>query len=83
MDRYILDIRKKYGHMTPKKPQYLTHKYRPIYYGATQKTMQPTYTIPTLNDKGIKRIQGIVGALLNVCNWLPARSSSRRKYSGN
>ena len=26
--------------------------------------MQPTYTSPPLNEKGIKRIQGIVGALL-------------------
>ena len=28
--------------------------------------MQPTDTIPPLNDKGIKRVQGIVGALLYV-----------------
>ena len=26
--------------------------------------MQPTYTSPLLNEKGIKRIQGIMGALL-------------------
>ena len=28
--------------------------------------MQPTDNIPPLNDKGIKRVQGIVGALLYV-----------------
>ena len=28
--------------------------------------MQPTDTIPLLNDKGIKRVQGIFGALLYV-----------------
>ena len=28
--------------------------------------MQPTDTIPPLNDKGIKRVQGILGDLLYV-----------------
>ena len=45
-----------------KKPQLSPHKHRPIDYGATQQLVQPTDTIPPLNEKGIKRIQGIVGA---------------------
>ena len=52
--------------MAPKKPQYSPHKHRPIDYGATQQVVQPTNTSPLLNEKGIKRIQGIVVALLYV-----------------
>ena len=52
--------------MTPKKSQYSPQKHRPIDYGATQQLVQPTNTSPLLNEKGIKRIQGIVGALLYV-----------------
>ena len=66
MDGYILDLRNKYQHMNPKKPQYSPHKHRPINYGATQQLVQPTDTIPLLNEKGIKRIQGIVEVLLYV-----------------
>ena len=64
MDGYILDLRIKYGHLTPKKTQYSPHKHRPINYGYTQQIVQPTDTIPSLNDKGIKRVQGIVGDLI-------------------
>ena len=63
MDGYILDLRSKFQHMQPKKPQLSPHKHRPIYYGATQQLVQPTYTSKPLNEKGIKRIQVIVGAL--------------------
>ena len=49
-----------------KKPQLSPHKHRPIHYGATQQLVQPTDTSKPLNEKGIKRIQGIVGALLYV-----------------
>ena len=49
-----------------KKPQYLPHKHRSIDCGAKQQIVQPTDTIPSLDDKGIKRVQGIVGALLYV-----------------
>ena len=42
------------------------HKHLYIDYGATQKLVQPTDTSQPLNEKGIKRIQGIVGALLYV-----------------
>ena len=52
--------------MTPKKPQYSPHKHRPIDYGATQKIVQPNDISPPLNEKGIKRVQGIVVSLLYV-----------------
>ena len=64
MDGYILDIRNKFQHMQPKKPQYSPHKHHPINYGATQQLVQPTDTIPQINEKGIKRIKVIVGALI-------------------
>ena len=63
---YILDLRNKYQHTNPKKPQYSSYKYGPIDYGDSQQLVQPTDTSPLLNEKGIKRIQGIVGALLYV-----------------
>ena len=50
MDGYILDLRNKYQHMAPKKPQYSPHKHRPINYGATQQLVQPADTIPLRNE---------------------------------
>ena len=64
MDGYILDLRNKYQHITPKKTQCSPHKYHPIDYGATQQLVQSPHTTPILNEKGMKRIQGIVGASL-------------------
>ena len=66
MDGYILELRKKYDNLTHKKPQYLPHKHRPIDCGSQQQIVQPTDTSPTLDDKGIKRVQCIVGALIYV-----------------
>ena len=66
MDGYILDLRNKYQHMNPKKPQYSPHKHRPINYGATKKLVQPTDTSPPMNEKVINRIQVIVVALLYI-----------------
>ena len=66
MDGYILELRNKYGHLTPKKPQIFPHKHRPIDYVTTQQLVQPTDDSPNLNDKGIKIVQGIVGALLYI-----------------
>ena len=56
MDGYILDIRNKYGHIPPKKPQYSPHKHRTIHYGSNQQIVQPTDNRPPLDDKGIKRV---------------------------
>ena len=66
MDGYILDIRNKYGHLQPKKPQYSPHKHRPINYGAKKQIVQPADTSPYLDDKGIQRVQGIAVAILYV-----------------
>ena len=66
MDGYILNLRRKYGHLPPKKPQYSPHKHRPIDYGDKQQIVQPVDTSPSLDDKGIKIFQGISGALLHV-----------------
>ena len=52
--------------MPPKKTQYSPHKHRPIHYGSNQQIVQPTDTRPSLDDKGIKRVQGIVSELLYV-----------------
>ena len=49
MDGYFLEIRNKYGHLTPKKPQYSPHKHWPIDYGAKQQIVQPTDTSRSLN----------------------------------
>ena len=66
MDGYILDLRNKYGHLPPNKPQHSPHMHRPIDYGTKQQIVQPADTSPYLDDKFIKRVQGIVGALLYV-----------------
>ena len=66
MDGHILELMNKYQHMHPKKPQYSPHKHRSIDYVATQQLVQPIYTSPLLNEKGINRIQGIVGDLIYV-----------------
>ena len=82
MDGYILDLRKNMDIKHQKKPQYFPHKHRPTNYGATHQKVQPTDTSPHLNDKGIKRVQGIVGALLylgiSVNNKLPVALSAIR-----
>ena len=52
--------------MQPLKTQYSPHIHRPIDYGSTQQLVQPKDTSLALNEKGIKIIQGIVGALLYV-----------------
>ena len=64
MDGYILDLRNKFQHMQPKKPQLSPHTHHPIDYGATQQLVQPTDTSKPLKEKVIKRIQVIVGALV-------------------
>ena len=66
MNGYILYLINKYGHLPPKKPQYSPHKHRPIYYIYKQQIVQPTDTSPSLYDKGIKKVQGVVGALIYV-----------------
>ena len=57
MDGYILDLRNKFQHMQPLKPQLSPHKHRPIDYGATQQRVQPTDTSKPLNEKGSKEFK--------------------------
>ena len=66
MDGYILDIINKYSHLQPKKPQYSPHNHLPINYGAKKQIVQPADTSPSIDDKGIHRVQGIVVAILYV-----------------
>ena len=61
-----MELRNKYGNLTPKKPQHSPHKHRTINYGATQQLVQPTDDSTALNHKGIKIFQGIVGELLYI-----------------
>ena len=44
----------------------MSHKHRPIDNGPKQQIVQPTHTRQSLDDKGINKPQGIVGALLYV-----------------
>ena len=66
MHGYILDLREKYGHLPPKKPQYSPHKHCPIDYAAKQKIVQHEDTSSSLDDKVMNTVQGIVGELLYV-----------------
>ena len=64
MKKYIHNDLVKFDHPHPLKPQLSAHKYREIQYGSkVQKSMEED-TNPPLNVAGIKRVQGIVGALL-------------------
>ena len=64
MKGYIEEILIKFGHSNPKKPQSTPYKYQKINYGAKQQLTPADYTSPELNEKGIRRVQDIVGALL-------------------
>ena len=64
MKGYIQDLRVKYGHATPTKPQHSLHKHHAIVYGAKTPLSPEEYTCAKLVATGIKCIQGIVGSLL-------------------
>eukprot|EP00804_Cyclotella_cryptica_P000823 CCRYP_001070-RA/>CCRYP_001070-RA protein AED:0.36 eAED:0.36 QI:0/-1/0/1/-1/1/1/0/335 len=64
MDNYIATVLSKYNHPTPKKRQLFPSKAAPIIYGATTQLTPNEDTSNLLDAKGIKRVQGIVGALL-------------------
>lgn len=64
MNDYIADLLLKYGHKTPSKPQLSPHPHRAINYGAKQQLAAEEDTSAKLNIAGIRRIEGIVGALL-------------------
>lgn len=65
MDGYITDVRVRFGHPDPKKPQHSPHKHRKIVYGAKAQLVEDEVDdSPPLDAEGIKRVQGIVGCLL-------------------
>ena len=64
MDGYVEAVLRKYGHIKPSKPQLSPHKHRPIVYGSKGQDTPEEDTSAKLDDEGIKRVQGIVGALL-------------------
>ena len=64
MKGYIQELRVKYGHATPAKPQHAPHKHREIVYGAKTQMSPDEDTSAKLDATGIKRVQGIVGSLL-------------------
>jgi hypothetical protein len=64
MRNYINDLLIKYNHPKPRKPQHSPHAHREIVYGAKEHFLPDNDTSAPLDDKGIKRIQGIIGSLL-------------------
>jgi hypothetical protein len=64
MEDYIDTVLTKYNHQQPKKPVLSPYKATPISYGAKVQYSEDEDSTPPLNDAGIKRVQGIVGALL-------------------
>jgi hypothetical protein len=65
MDGYITEVRIRFGHKNPTKPQHSPHKHRPITYGAkAQLETDDVDTSQPLDAAGVKRVQGIVGCLL-------------------
>ena len=64
MKKYIHNLLVKFDHPQPLKPQLSPHKHRAFQYGAkVQKALEEDSSAP-LPAAGIKRVQGIVGALL-------------------
>ena len=65
MNGYINNVRVQFGHQDPKKPEHLPHKHRPIQYGAKEQYANNEVDTSTkLDVKGVKRVQGITGAIL-------------------
>ena len=65
MDGYIIDVRTRFNHPNPRKPQHSPHKHRRIIYGAkSQLIVDDVDSSPLLDAKGIKHVQSIVGCLL-------------------
>ena len=61
---YIRDLLLRVGHPPPAKPQLSPHKHREITYGAKEQYTHVALPSPKLDEKGVKRVQEVVGALL-------------------
>jgi hypothetical protein len=64
MEEYIATVLFKYNHQMPEKRQLSPPKAAPIIYGDETQLTPDEDSTNLLDDKGIKRVQGIVGALL-------------------
>ena len=63
---YIADLLLKLEHPIPKKPQLSPHKCKRVNYGSRIQMAQEADDSKPLNDKGIRCVQQVVGALLWV-----------------
>ena len=61
---YIRDLLLRVGHPSPAKPQLSPHKHRGITYGAKEQHTHTAPPSPKLDEKGVKHVQEVVGALL-------------------
>ena len=64
MEGYIQELLLKYGHPMPTKPVCTPHKCKPINYGASSQLVDDKDTSSPLDEAGVRRVQGIVGAVL-------------------
>jgi hypothetical protein len=64
MPGYILNVCTRYKHLMPTKRQLSPHKHREIIFGQTTQLTHVDPYNPPLSTEGVKRIQGIIGALL-------------------
>jgi hypothetical protein len=64
MRDYIANLRVKWDHPFPTKPQHSPYKHAPIIYGAKVQYATGPDDSPALDKDGISRVQAIVGALL-------------------
>ena len=61
MDNFIIDLRAKFNHPKPKKPQHSPHRHTPIIYGEKFQYSVETHTSPPLDSARKLRIQRLVG----------------------
>jgi hypothetical protein len=64
MPGYILNVCTRYKHLMPLKHLLSPHKHREIIFGQTTQLTHIDPYSPPLSTEGVKRIQGIIGALL-------------------
>ena len=61
---YIERVLLRFDHKIPNKPQISPYKHREIHYGAKVQVAPEEVDSPSVDAKGIKRVQAIVGALI-------------------
>ena len=63
MEDYIAELRAKFNHPDPKKPQHSPHHHTPINYGAKVQYAKEVPASPPLDNAGTLRIQQPIGAV--------------------